>query len=245
MPKSLARKESYCHEENAPEAALIEGIEIIGVHSLVDLIAYLRGEQPIAPTVCTISSYIEQNGESSSIDFDQVKGQLQAKRALQIAAAGRHNILIYRSPWLRQNDACKAITFHYATMNFDEILDTSKIYSVSGKLHKTPLITERPFRNPHHTISQAGLVGGGSFPQPGEISLTHNGILFLDELTEFKRSTLEVLRQPLENKTVCISRAMHSISFPASFLLVAALNPCPCGFLGDKKRTLLLFKTSN
>ena len=122
------------------------------------------------------------------------------------------------------------------TMSFHEVLETSKIYSISGKLGTQSLIRERPFRNPHHTISQAGLVGGGSYPQPGEISLAHHGILFLDELTEFKRQTLEVLRQPMENKEVNISRALHSLNFPASFLLVAALNPCPCGFLGDKKR---------
>jgi magnesium chelatase family protein len=121
-------------------------------------------------------------------------------------------------------------------MHFDEVLQTSKIYSITGKLHKEPLIAQRPFRSPHHTISQAGLIGGGSYPQPGEISLAHNGILFLDELTEFKRETLEAMRQPLENKRVHISRVHQSISFPASFLLVVALNPCPCGFLGDKKR---------
>jgi len=121
-------------------------------------------------------------------------------------------------------------------MSFQEILQTSKIYSVSGKLKDKPLVTHRPFRNPHHTISQAGLAGGGSYPQPGEISLAHNGILFLDELTEFKRDTLEILRQPLESQSVCISRAMHAITYPASFLLIAALNPCPCGFFGDKKR---------
>lgn len=121
-------------------------------------------------------------------------------------------------------------------MTFDEVLQTSKIYSITGKLQKKSLVIQRPFRNPHHTISQAGLVGGGSYPQPGEISLAHNGILFLDELTEFKRDTLEVLRQPLEYKSVCIARAHQTVSFPASFLLVAALNPCPCGFLGDKKR---------
>lgn len=171
-----------------------------------------------------------QNEKKIELDFSQVKGQTYAKRALQVSAAGRHNILFVGPPGAGKTMLAKRLPTIMPDMTFDEVLQTSKIYSITGKLQKKSLVIQRPFRNPHHTISQAGLVGGGSYPQPGEISLAHNGILFLDELTEFKRDTLEVLRQPLEYKSVCIARAHQTVSFPASFLLVAALNPCPCGF---------------
>lgn len=235
--KRMGKKRIILPTANVSEASLIEGIEIIGVNHLTELIAYLRGEHHIAPATSAFTSFMESVTNDTSIDFVQVKGQQQAKRALQIAAAGRHNILFIGPPGAGKTMLAKRLPTIMPRMNFDEVLQTSKIYSISGKLHKQPLIAQRPFRSPHHTISQAGLIGGGSYPQPGEISLAHNGILFLDELTEFKRDTLEAMRQPLENKRVHISRVHQSISFPASFLLVAALNPCPCGFLGDKKRT--------
>lgn len=239
---SIAKREGmatvYVPFEDAAEAALVAGLTIIPVRSLAEVAAHLNGERYLQPFV---ASAAEQTDETSyPVDFRDIRGQEHVRRALEIAASGGHNILMSGSPGAGKTLMARALPSILPPMSPVEALEVTKIYSVSGKLPPTtPLIRQRPFRAPHHTTSHAGLVGGGRMPRPGEISLAHRGVLFLDELPEFPSAVLEVLRQPLEDRVVTISRAAGTLTFPANFTLVAAQNPCPCGYYGDSERQCL------
>ncbi len=224
---------------NAAEAAVTDGIDVYGMDSLLDVVRFLNGEQQIEPVRIDTNALFQEVAQHTELDFSDVRGQENVRRAMEVAAAGGHNMLMVGPPGAGKSMMAKRLPSILPPLTLEEALETTKIHSVAGLMNRKSnapgesLIVERPFRSPHHTITDVALVGGGVNPQPGEISLAHNGVLFLDELPEYKRSALEVMRQPLEDRKITVARNKLSIEYPASFMLVAAMNPCPCGHYGE------------